>query len=163
TIMSLGDWKDYQARAVAHIRKTELGMGELVNQLPPEARVASYDIGGVGYAAQRPIDDISGFADPPRPRPPPTRPHWDGARQGPGGIWEQPGRAGVDYLFLPIGYVEDDPAPLNSGYRLALLGNRALRLPPMRSLKSKPMTWVPAVQATWNSSPRQVMYRVEYT
>lgn len=50
--------------AVEHINDTEIAMGKVVSKLPSNAIIASYDIGGIGYFADRHIVDLGGLVNP---------------------------------------------------------------------------------------------------
>jgi hypothetical protein len=152
TIFSIHDWRPVHAMAVDHIRRTEIGMGERVNQLPAAARVASYDIGGIGFAATRPVLDLGALSDAHTAQMLRERRAWQWLRD-----------EHVDYVILPSWYSDDLPHSSNFGYRLGLFDNPALELTRVYELQTPEEIWLPVIVATWNASPRQVLYQVRYT
>lgn len=150
--IEIAHWNFLYRMAVKHIRDTELAMGEAINQLPADAKVASFDIGGTGYAATRPIIDAGGLSDPGTAK-----------RLMEGRLWEELRDQDVRYLVLPVSYDEDLPNPTNFAYRLRLAENPAVELDVVTRLTSPRDVWVPSITSTWNSSPTQVLYRVTYT
>lgn len=146
------DWSHDHAKAVSHVRATEIGLGALIDALPPTARVASFDIGGSGYAAHRPIIDIGGLVEAKSAE---AMMHGD--------TWKYMRDNAVDYVVLSLPYNEAVAEPINIGYRLRMLNNPAIRLTELRELRSPPEVWLPSVKSTWNTAARQVLYRVEYT
>ena len=151
-VMSLDDWRDYQLKSVTHIRATETALGPLVDALPPDARVASYDIGGLGFAAHRPILDLGGLTDHQTAQLLLERRAWEALRD-----WQ------ASYVILPSWYRDDIPAPPSFGYRLGLYDNPAIELEEVRELGTPFEQWGPAIISTWNASPRQVLYKIHYT
>ena len=147
----LRDWRHDYAKSVAHIRSTEIGLGALVDRLPPEAKVASFDIGGIGFASHRPIVDLGGLCDPS------TVPMLiDGT------IAQYLRAQDIGYIVLAEDYDRDFPGVLNFGLRLHLRDNPALRLTLVHALETPQNIWVPAILATSGSAPRQSIYKVEY-
>jgi hypothetical protein len=147
------DMRDYHTKAVAHVRTTEVGLGPVIDALPKDARVASFDIGGSGFFAKRRVIDIGGLVD-------------AGAvpLMKAGRIWEYLRDNRVDYVILPMGYAPlEFPDPINFGQRLHLLENPALDLELVRVLDSPPEVWGPSIRATANASPVQNVYRITYT
>jgi hypothetical protein len=154
-LVSVGvrDWRADHTKAVAHVRTTEVGLGRVIDALPKDARVASFDIGGSGFFAHRTILDIGGLVD---------------ARAVPlmkaGRIDEYLRDNRVDYVILPMGYAPlAFPDPINFGQRLHLLENPAVDLELVRVLDSPHNVWAPSIRSTANASPRQNIYRISYT
>lgn len=146
------DWRLDNVRATSHIRGTEESMGPLVDALPAEAKVASFDIGGVGFRAHRPILDLGGLSDGA------TADYlWRGM------VWELLRDQHIDYVVVPGGYREGFPDLTNYLYRLRLADNAALRLDTVAYRESPFDVWLPGETATWNSTPRQTLYRVQWT
>jgi hypothetical protein len=146
------DWRLDNVRATSHIRWTEESMGPLVDALPAGAKVASFDIGGVGFRAHRPILDLGGLSDGA------TADYlWRGM------VWELLRDQHIDYVVVPVGYREGFPDLTNYLYRLRLADNAALRLEPVAYRESPFEVWLPGETATWNSTPRQTLYRVQWT
>jgi hypothetical protein len=146
------DWSHDHAKAVSHVRATEVEMGNLINQLPPDARVASFDIGGTGYAAHRPIIDIGGLVE---------AASADAMIHG--DTWKYLKDQRVDYVVLSLPYDEGFDEAINIGYRLRLLNNSAIVLTEIRELGSPPDVWLPSVKSTANTASRQVLYRLTFT
>ncbi len=151
-LVGVRDWSHDHAKAVAHIRATEIGLGPLVDALPPEARVASFDIGGIGFASHRPILDIGGLSDPAT-----------ASLLKSGTIWKYLRDRHIDHVVIPEEHEPSFPGPLNFGYRLHLLDNPALDLRLVRFVETSSQAWMPAIRATAGSAPRQSLYEVHYT
>ena len=102
-------WRDGHRAAVRHINDTEVAMGEQLRALPADARIASFDIGGIGYFSERPIIEIGGLTD---------------TRVVPflreGRIADYLKSERVNYLVLPLGYTTNRPDPWNFYFRLGL-------------------------------------------
>jgi len=139
-------------RAVSHIRATEQAAGLAIRDLPPGAKVASFDIGGTGYFADRPVHDIGGLSDAA------TVEH---LRRG--SIWEMLRDQGIGYVVLPVAYTDDYPDPVHFGHRLRLFENPAVHLEPIRSFVSSPRVWLAGAKAVQHSSPRQLLSRLIFT
>jgi hypothetical protein len=150
--IAISDWNYMFRMAVQHIRVTELAMGAAINKLPAGAVVASFDIGGTGFVANRPIVDAGGLSDPAMAK-----------QLMEGRIWEELHARNVEYLVLPLSYEEDLPHPTNFAYRLRLAENPAIKLEAITRFTSPPSVWIPSIRSTWNSSPTQVLYHVTYT
>lgn len=151
-VVGVRDWRLDNVRATSHIRWTEEGMGPLVDALPAGAKVASFDIGGVGFRAHRPIVDLGGLSDAATAQ---------YLRKG--DLWRFLHDQHIDYVVIPIGFRERFPDITNFLYRLRLVENPALTLEPIGYRESPFETWMSGMQATWNSSPRQELYRLHWT
>jgi hypothetical protein len=150
--VGIRDWRLDDVRATSHIRWTEEGLGPLVDALPAGAKVASFDIGGVGFRAHRPIVDLGGLSDPSTS---------DSLRRGM--VWQLLRDQQIDYVIVPVGFREQFPDITNLLYRLRLAENSALKLEPVAYRESPLDTWVSGWQATWNSSPRQEVFHIAWT
>jgi hypothetical protein len=146
------DWRLDNVRATSHIRWTEEGLGPLVDALPAGAKVASFDIGGIGFRAHRPILDLGGLSDGAT-----ANYLWRGM------VWELLRDQKIDYVVVPVGYRERFPELSNYLYRLRLADNPALTLELLAYRESPFETWLPGMLATWNSTPRQAIYRIHWT
>jgi len=146
------DWRLDNVRATSHIRWTEEGLGPLVDALPPGAAVASFDIGGVGFRSHRPIVDLGGLSDPATT---------DLLQHGE--VWRLLEDKKIDYVVLPIGYRPGFPDITNFLYRLRLVENPAVVLEPVAYRESPLDVWMPGMSATWNSAPRQEIFRLRWT
>lgn len=151
-IVGLLDWRRDNALAIAHVRATEVAAGEAINSLPP-GNVASFDIGGTGFFAKRPILDIGGLSDPSV-----------AALLQQGRVWEYLRDHQIAYVVLPLGYVNGAvPDPVDFRARLNLRDNPAVKLEPARLLESQVDVWLRGAQATQHSAPRQGIFRITYT
>jgi len=148
----LNTLRGLHAQAVAHIRTTELGAGALIDTLPNDGNVASFDIGGSGWAAHRPVLDAGGLSDP----------ETAGLLER-GRLWEHLRRKEVRYLVLPEGYDSTRAVVDHYAARLHLLDNPAVHVERLYELETPFEKWGAAFVATWNASPKQVVYRLEYT
>jgi ankyrin repeat protein len=146
------DLREANARAVAHIQATEIGMGAFIDTLPRDGAVASFDIGGTGWASHRPILDAGGLSDPK------TAALLEGGR-----LWEYFRDNQVRYLVLPGGDERVIPVADQFTTRLHLQGNPAVTLEPLHETSSPLDKWFVGFKATWNASPKQVLYRIGYT
>lgn len=151
SILCLLGWSRDHALAVAHVDRTEVGMGRVIAMLPADARVASYDVGGIGFAAGRRVEDLGGLSDPAV-----------AALLREGTVWRWLRARGITHVVLPLAYDDGAQDPMNFGERLGLFRNRAIELELERELISPVALWVPGINATWNSAPRQVLYRVRF-
>ncbi|OJY26098.1 MAG: hypothetical protein BGO98_36610 [Myxococcales bacterium 68-20] len=139
------------ALAVAHIDATELEAGRFVDTLP-EGTIASFDIGGTGYVSRRPVVDLGGLSDPK------TAALLESGRISTWLVENQ-----VRWLVLPQSYESTLPTFDDYRARLHLAGNASLRLEPVRVFETPFERWEPAIRATWNAAPKQVVYEVTYT
>jgi hypothetical protein len=149
TVGALERWRVDHALAVTHVQRTEVSMGKLIATLPPDANVASFDIGGIGFFADRPLRDLGALVDPSLV---PVLQHGEAAK------WLLD--SGATHVVLPMSYSDDSPDPWNFGVRLMLLDDPRLMLVPLAERKSPPSLWLPGLRATLHCSPRQVLYRV---
>jgi hypothetical protein len=64
-LSSLYWWSEITDLGIRHINGTHIRMAKWLNEnLPPSTRVASYDIGGIGFFANNQIIDLGGLTDP---------------------------------------------------------------------------------------------------
>lgn len=135
--------------AVDHIRNTEIAAGQYIATLPP-GNVASFDIGGVGMVAGRPILDLGGLSE-----------ASTASLLMSGRIAEWIAQKDVRWIVLPDG--GEPVLPLVDTFTRRLhIGDRPdLHLVPVRIFETPFAEWAPGIQATWNAAPRQVVYRVE--
>jgi len=139
--------------AVAHVTHTEIGMGRWIATLPPDAVVASFDIGGIGFASGRRIVDIGGLGDADTA---------DRLRRGT--MWELLAARGVTHVILPgateSAHIGDG---LDLAERLHFADNAAVRLEQLHTITTPTAEWLPGVRGTWNAAQRQNAHRVLYT
>ncbi|SIT36538.1 conserved membrane hypothetical protein [Paraburkholderia piptadeniae] len=63
-LASLVEWSNIADDGIQHINGTHVRMGEwLADHLPADAKVASFDIGGIGFYSHRRIYDLGGLVD----------------------------------------------------------------------------------------------------
>jgi hypothetical protein len=145
-------WQRGHADSVWHVHHTEVEMGRHLRHLPADARIASFDIGGIGYFSERKIIELGGLtSDDIVPA------LWAGTV---GARLEQ---AKVNYLVMPLG-LGGVPAeePWNFQYRLGLTASPRVGLTPLFTLESPLALWRRGIKTTMHSAPRQVLYRVAY-
>lgn len=146
-----GALRNANALAVAHIHATELGAGRYVSGLP-EGEIASFDIGGIGYASKRRVLDLGGLSD-----------AGTAALLASGRVSEWLASNRVRWLVLPETLEPVLPVFDDFRSRLHLRDNPALRIEPVRVFETPLEKWGPAIAATWNAAPKQVVYEVTYT
>lgn len=143
-------WGGFHQKAVIHVDRTEVAMGKHLATLPVTARVASFDIGGVGYFSRRPLLDLGALSDP-------------GMLTvlKKGEAFEYLGKSGVTHVVLPQNYNVEFPEPWNYLQILRLESQVADgRLRQTREFATSPAVWIPGLRATLHSSPRQVLYTI---
>ncbi len=150
--VAVNEFRDANELAVAHIQTTEIGMGTFLDTLPDDGEIASFDIGGIGWASRRPVLDAGGLSDP-------SVAHVLER----GRLFEILKRHDVRYIVLPEGYERSLPVIDEFSSRLHLRSNPALTLEPIHEIETPTDRWAPAIKATWNAAPRQVLYRITYT
>lgn len=147
---SLSNWSGAHRDAVAHIWDTEVAMGRIVSKLPHTALVASFDIGGIGYFAERELVDLGALVDA----------SLVGALRE-SDAWPELVARGVDYVVVPEGFAHAFPDPWNFYWRLGLHKASSFRLAPLEHLASAERSWKRGVEASLHGAPAQVLYRVE--
>jgi hypothetical protein len=135
--------------AVAHTNTTEIAMGRFIATLPKGTKIASFDIGGVGFFGSRhPIVDLGGLSDP--------RVATMLEKGTMAAIADHLRREQVEVLVLP----ESDYGFEDFGVRLRIRDNPALHLEQVFIAETPLDAWRPGFAATDNSSRRQVVYRL---
>jgi len=152
TTVGVIDWRDDHAHAVQHIRETEERMGEFVDTLSPEVKVASFDIGAIGFRAHRPIMDAGGLSD-----------AQVAAALRQGKLVEVLRDRDIGVIVLPLADDINLPDPANFAERLNLARNPAIELLPLHDLSTPTKVWFSGFAATWNSSRHQGMFSIRYT
>ena len=159
-------WRACLRQGIAVIDATHRSIAHELNQLPADARVASFDIGAIGYFATRPIVDLGGLVD----------------REYQSYMWNRSvddylAKQQIQYVILPEYYAQP-PAQRPSNYfyraldedmsqrdslaeRLGLIGSRRLQLTPVAEASVPRERWAHPALLTGVSLPRQVLYRVE--
>jgi hypothetical protein len=143
-------WREDHRDAVRHVNETEVATGIELRALPADARIASFDIGGIGYFSERPIVDIGGLTDGSM-----VPLLWQGR------VAEYLKSERVTHLVLPLGF-----GPLstvdgwNLYYRLNLAQAPELGLELLSRKASSDLVWRRGSYATLNASPMQALFRV---
>lgn len=150
-VYCLYGWSNDHARAVEHINATEIEMGHRVAALPANAKVATFDLGGIGWIARRPLVELGGLVDPATV---------DVIASGRAA--ELLRREAVDYVVVPVGYGTLFPDPWNYGMILLLFENPSIALTLVAETASPLEVWRPGLRATLHCAPRQLLFRVEY-
>jgi hypothetical protein len=145
------DWRGAHADAVTHIRNTEVAMASAIRELPPSARIASFDIGAIGYFSDRPLLDLGALTD-----------KRVAAALRHDALVDVLRADGITHVILPKS--EDDfPDLANFGFLLHLQDNPALTMTPYRSFTGDQVSWANGIAYTQNAAKRQVLYEVGYT
>jgi hypothetical protein len=146
------DWRDAHRAAVAQINATEVGMARAIAELPHDARVASFDVGAIGYFSEHPVLDIGGLSDPHAAEFLRTRRTADLLRQ-----------ERIPYLVLPLGEHPDDPDGANFGFRLAIFGNPLVSLEELKTIGYVDRDWyMRGFEFTFNAAAQQRLYHVTF-
>jgi hypothetical protein len=146
------DWRDAHRAAVAQINGTEVGMARAIAELPRGERVASFDVGAIGYFSEHPIVDIGGLSNPTAAEFLRTRRTADFLRQ-----------ERIQYLVLPVGEHPEESDGANFGFRLAIFDNPLLALEELKSFGYVDRDWyMRGFEFTFNASPQQKLYRVTF-
>lgn len=150
TVPTLPSWKSVTRLGVEHVGRTHIRLAEWIrDNLPPETRVAAFDIGALGYFSQHPILDLGGLID---------RNYLPFLQQG--RVTEYIAKSRTHYIALAVGF--DDRIPEhNIGFRLGIIGNRHVTLLRIVNFASPRHIWAPAFRATGHHSPAQALYRIE--
>jgi hypothetical protein len=144
------NWSSAHALAVAHVDATEVAAGRWLAQLPREARIASFDMGGITYFGRHTVLDLGGLSDPSVVT--------DIVQ---GQIGRRLERERIEYLVLPMSYSDDFPDPWNFRHRLGLIGVANLGLEVVGEFSSPLSIWAPGLQATLHCSPRQSVFHLK--
>lgn len=150
--VALFNWREAHAAAVFHINNSEVGMARIVAKLPVEARVASFDIGAISFFSHRRVLDLGGLLDPKL-----ERLLW----QGQTATYLQAHQ--IEFVVLPVSRAERYPHPANFRYRLGLIERPGLKLIPLSFAESPSDVWGLGMEFVAHSSPRQRLYRMEWT
>jgi hypothetical protein len=150
-VRALMVWREGHRDAVRHVNDTEVAMGVRLRALPAGARIASFDIGGIGYFSDRPIVEIGGLTD--------TRvvPYLKDGRMA-----DYLRAEHVDYLVLPLGFTLDRPDPWNFYYRLGLDQAPTLHLESLSRTASNVVVWRRGLRTTLHASPVQQLYSMSF-
>ncbi len=146
------EWRRLEVSATCHVRNTEEQLPALINALPINARVGSFDIGASGFGSDRRIIDVGGLSD-----------AKTAERMSQGRLWEVIRDQKLDYVIIPGTYRMQVPDINNYVQHLALAQNPAIELEPIAWVHTPFYLWVPGAVSTWNNGPRQVIYRVHLT
>ena len=165
-LLSWPAWRSCLRQGIAVIDATHRNIAHKLSELPADARVASFDIGAIGYFAGRPIVDLGGLVD----------------REYQSYMWNRSvddylANQHIQYVVLPEYYVEqpakpsdnyfyraiDDDMPQRDsfGERLGLRSSRRLQLTPVAEASVVRELWAHPALLTGVALPRQVLYRVD--
>lgn len=150
SVRSLRTWGYAHRDAVAHIWDTEVAAGRRVAELPAGATIASFDIGGIGYFADRDLIDLGALVDASL-----------AVALRDSNAWPLLDERGVDYVVVPEGFEHAFPGPWNFYWRLGLQKEPGSRLVELARLSSPLPAWKRGVEATLHGAPVQALYRVE--
>jgi hypothetical protein len=120
--------------------------------LPADARVASFDIGAIGYFSERPILDLGALVEP----------NAIGFLRK-GTTVEKLREERITHVVLPRGQDADFPDLSNFAFRLRLQDNPAIELQPIHSFESDRETYLRGALRTQNATFRQVVETVTFT
>lgn len=148
------EWRGAHGDAVAHVRATEMAAGQMLRELPAEARIASFDVGGIGYFSGRRILDLGALTD--------SKVVDVLRRDEVVGLLRD---EGITHLVLPSGEHDGGAFPdlSNFGFRLHVIGHPEIALATVRSFESEPKTWLRGVWFTQNATYRQLVHEVRFT
>lgn len=159
-------WRSCLRQGIAVIDATHRDIARRVAQLPPSARVGSFDIGAIGYFAGRPIVDLGGLVD--RAYQP-----YMWSRTVDTYLLEQH----VEYIVLPEYYAkppaqpsanyfyrrvdEEMPETPSFGERLGISKSALLGLEEIAAASAPRELWAYPALLTGVALPRQILYRVQ--
>lgn len=144
-------WGDLHADAVRHIEISEVSMGRFVASLPSDAKVASFDIGGIGYFGRRELVDLGALSDPVVLKDIKA-----------GKVYDYLIKEAVTHVVVPQSYGEDFVDPWNYLHILRLdFYSRTGGLQRIHVTATPVTIWRTGLRATLHSAPRQVAYAVE--
>lgn len=146
------EWHLAHRAAVEHVRRTEVAAGLAVRELPPEAVVASFDVGGIGYFSRRSLLDLGALTT---PKVMVALDHDD--------VVDLLRREKVTHLVLPAGEDQDFPDLSNFGFRLRVVDHPEVALTEVASFASDHDTWLRGVWYTQNATFRQRLWKVGFT
>jgi len=158
-------WRSCLEQGIAVIDATHRSIAQKLTELPASARVASFDIGAIGYFGGKPIVDLGGLVD---------REYqsymWSGS------VDKYLLKQHIDYVVLPEYYealppqpnanffyhaVDEDMEKRDSfGKRLGIADSPRVQLTPVAEAAAPRELWAFPALLTGVALPRQVLYRV---
>jgi hypothetical protein len=139
---SLNTWRTVTIDGIGHINDTHAQIGEwMIQHLPPNAKIAAFDIGRVSYLWQRGIIDLGALVDPS------YTPYLISGR-----VPEYVEQKEVEYLVLP------DDAAAGFGF----LGDRSLKMTLLARFCSPVQPWLIGFRYTIHAGRCQEIYRLSY-
>ncbi len=146
------EWHLAHRAAVEHVRRTEVAAGLAVRDLPGDAVVASFDVGGIGYFARRSLLDLGAL----------TTPKVMTALDR-DDVVDLLRREKVTHVVLPAGEDQDFPDLSNFGFRLRVVDHPEIALTEIASFASDHDTWLRGVWYTQNATFRQRLWKIDFT
>lgn len=143
------EWHLAHRDAVMHIEKAEVGAGRAVAALPPEAVVASFDVGAIGWFSKRKLLDLGAL----------TTPKVMIALEE-DAVVDLLRREKVTHLVLPAGEDPEFPDLSNFGFRLRVVDHPELELKVLSEHFSDHDTWIRGAWYVQNATFRQRVYQV---
>ncbi len=145
------EWHLAHRDAVEHVRRTEVAAGLAIAELPADAVVASFDVGGIGYFSKRKLLDLGALTT---PKVMEALDHDD--------VVDLLRREHVTHLVLPAGEDADYPDLSNFGFRLRVVDHPEVALETLADFTSDHDTWLRGVWYVQNATFRQRLSRVTY-
>ncbi len=146
------EWRGAHRDAVTHVRLVEEATGSFVRDLPKDARIASFDVGAIGYFSGRKLLDLGALTDPRVV---------DVLRRD--AVAELLREERISHLVLPSGEEGTFPDLSNFGFRLHVVDHPGIALETLATFHSDPKTWLRGVWFTQNATYRQIIHRVAFT
>jgi hypothetical protein len=152
-VSSTVKWAHITHDGIEHINNTHIRMADWIRRnLPENAVVASFDIGGIGRFAERRIVDLGGLTDPSF-----VSHLYDGT------VAAYLNDHGIKWLVLPVNPGLEESSPLSFATRLAVRDSNILVKKEVVSFQSDRDLWHTAVVATAHAYRAQVLYQLIWT
>jgi hypothetical protein len=154
-LFSLLKWSGITDDGIKHINGTHVRMGKwLTAHLPPNTRVAAFDIGGIGYFGNVRVVDLGGLTDPG------FVPYLYAGKSA-----EYLRQQHIDFVVLPTmmgheGAAEGTSECDDQPRRLRLCNGAAIQKTEVVAFSTPPDVWGTAFLATGHAAPMQVLYRI---
>lgn len=140
-------WRNVVDQGIDHINSAHVRFAHMVKQrVPPDAVVAAYDIGAIGYFSERRVVDLGGLVD---------REFLPYLVEG--RVPEYLEEHEIDLVALPEGFEGGE----GIGSRLGLVGNPALDLQRIAGAQADREPWRGVFWCTGSASPRLTLYRIQ--
>lgn len=150
---SIVTWSHITHDGIEHINDTHIRMANWIRgNLPEDAVVASFDIGGIGRFSERRIVDLGGLTDPA------FVPHlYDGTTAA------YLNDRGIKWLVLPVNPALDESSPFDFAMRLAMRDSKYFSKKEIVRFEGDRNLWRTTVLATAHAYPAQVLYQLTWT